>query len=250
MGDPKKHRKKYNTPMHPWQKARIDEERVIRKQFGTRNKKEIWKMSSKLRRFQDLAKKAISGKTKQAEIEMNQLIEKVKKYGLISETEGIDAILDLQLPDIMKRRLQSIVIKKGLANTMLQARQFIVHEHIMIGNKTVNAPSYLVSLDKEGSVNFVNGSPLSDPEHPEREKTKKEEKADQKILEAVKEARKEKKPEKKEEKVKEKKKKKEKVEKKAEEKKEVKVEKKVEEKKETKAEEKPEAKEAVKAEAA
>ena len=212
MGDPKRHRKKYHTPMHPWQKARLDEERSIKKQFGTRNKKEIWKMSSKLRRFQDLAKKAISGKTKQAEIEMMQLIEKVRKYGLISVTEGIDAILDLQLPDIMKRRLQSIVIKKGLANTMLQARQFIVHEHIMVGGKTVNAPSYLVSIAEEGTVSFVSGSPLSDPEHPEREKTKKEEQADQKVLEAVKFAREKKTEEVKEEKIEEKEVKEEKVE--------------------------------------
>jgi small subunit ribosomal protein S4 len=188
MGDPKKQRKKYNTPMHPWQKQRIDEERAIRKQFGTRTKTEIWKMNSKLKRFQDLAKKAISGKTKQAEIEMNQLLEKVRKYGLIYENAGIDDILDLKLPDIMKRRLQSIVIKKGLANTMLQARQFIVHEHIMVGNKTISAPSYLVSLAEEDGVRFVTNSPLADPEHPEREKARGEQIADQKVLEAVKAA--------------------------------------------------------------
>ncbi|MBW3014718.1 30S ribosomal protein S4 [Candidatus Woesearchaeota archaeon] len=203
MGDPKKQRKKYDTPMHPWQKQRIDEERAIKKQFGTRNKKEIWKMHSKLKRFQDLAKKAISGKTKQAEIEMNQLLEKVRRYGLIAETEGIDAILDLKLPDIMKRRLQSIVIKKGLANTMLQARQFIVHEHIMVGNKTISAPSYLVSLGEEDGVRFVTNSPLSDPEHPEREKARGEQKADQKILEATKATKGSKKEEKVEETVKE-----------------------------------------------
>ena len=33
MGDPKKIRKKYDTPSHPWIKSRIDEEKRIRKEI-------------------------------------------------------------------------------------------------------------------------------------------------------------------------------------------------------------------------
>lgn len=186
--------------MHPWQKARIDEERSIKKQFGTRTKKEIWKMDSRLKRFQDLAKKAVSVKTAQEEKEMMQLLDKARKYGLIKETEGLDAILDLKLPDIMNRRLQSVVFQKGMANSMLQARQFIVHEHVQVNGRTISAPSYLISLAEEGTVEFVRTSSLSDPEHPEREKAKKEEKADKETLAAIEEGKKDikRKPEKKE----------------------------------------------------
>ena len=41
MGDPKKNRKKYQTPTTAWSKSRIEEEAVLVKEFGFKNKK--WK---------------------------------------------------------------------------------------------------------------------------------------------------------------------------------------------------------------
>jgi len=41
MGDPKQTRKKYATPSHPWNRERIEEERVIKRDYGLKNKKEI-----------------------------------------------------------------------------------------------------------------------------------------------------------------------------------------------------------------
>ncbi|PIN72350.1 30S ribosomal protein S4, partial [Candidatus Woesearchaeota archaeon CG10_big_fil_rev_8_21_14_0_10_47_5] len=41
MGDPRKIKKKYSTPIHPWQRARIEEEGVIIKDHGLKNKKEV-----------------------------------------------------------------------------------------------------------------------------------------------------------------------------------------------------------------
>ena len=49
MGDPKKQRKKYETPLHPWQGERILAEKKIMEEYGLKNKKEIWKMNSMLR---------------------------------------------------------------------------------------------------------------------------------------------------------------------------------------------------------
>ena len=46
MGDPRKIRKKYETPTHPWQKDRIDEEKTLTIEFGLKNKKEIWRMET------------------------------------------------------------------------------------------------------------------------------------------------------------------------------------------------------------
>jgi len=45
MGDPRKLRKKYNTPMHPWQGQRIKEENEILKQYGLKNKRKYGKQS-------------------------------------------------------------------------------------------------------------------------------------------------------------------------------------------------------------
>ena len=39
MGDPRKQRKKFSGPQHPWNKARIDEEKVLLTTYGLKNKK-------------------------------------------------------------------------------------------------------------------------------------------------------------------------------------------------------------------
>ncbi len=43
----KKH-KQYSKPKTPFDKARIDEEAQIKKEFGLKNKKEIWKANAKI----------------------------------------------------------------------------------------------------------------------------------------------------------------------------------------------------------
>lgn len=184
MGDPKKIRKKYQKPGHPWQKARIESEKIITKEYGTKNKREIWKMESTLRAFSNRAKRLIVAKTAQAEIEKKQMIAKLQALGLVPPEAGLDNVLDLTLRDIMERRLQTLIYKKSLAKTVNQARQFIIHGHVIVGDRKITSPSYIVSLKEEGMIGFSKGSLLSDPEHPARiiqsesEAKKKTKKAD------------------------------------------------------------------------
>jgi small subunit ribosomal protein S4 len=173
MGDPKKQRKKYETPGHPWQRARIDDERVLVEEYGFKNKREIWKMSAFLKNATAQAKKLVTRSGFQADTEKELLITKLKRYGLLKQDAGLDAILSISLRDVLERRLQTQVYKKGLANSVKQARQFITHEHVCIGNKVVTSPSYLVPLSEEGQISFSHTSGLSDPEHPERVAAKK-----------------------------------------------------------------------------
>jgi len=89
------------------------------------------------------------------------------------------------LKDILERRLQSIVFRKGLARSMKQSRQFIVHGHVMVDGKKLTSPGYLVPKAVEGSISFVPRSSLTDEMHPERVQVEKlakkpEEKADKK----------------------------------------------------------------------
>lgn len=167
MGDPKRIRKKYETPSHPWIKSRIEEEARVRKTFATGNKKEIWRMESVLKNFKTQAKKFIVLDTPQSKVETEQLFKKVKELGLLQDV-SFDSILGLSLDDVMNRRLQTIVYKKGLARSMKQARQFIVHEHVVINGKVVTSPSYLVRVKEESSVGFSTASPLFSEQHPER----------------------------------------------------------------------------------
>lgn len=177
MGAPKKQRKKYSTALHPWQKARIEEEAVLLREYGLKNKTEIYKMRSILKGFADQAKNLITSKTKQAEKERIALLNKLSNLGFITKTGNVDDILDLNINDIMDRRLQTLVYKKAMARSVKQARQFIVHEHITVGNKKITNLSYLVPVEDEQSISFVANSKLADSEHPEREvlvkKTKK-----------------------------------------------------------------------------
>ncbi len=173
MGDPKKIRKKYTPPSHPWQKTRIDTEKIIVRQYGVKNKKEIWKMAALLRSFTSQAKSLIIATSTQAMTEKQNLIKKLQRYGFVGEDATVDQILGLTLNDIMNRRLQTLLVKKGLAATTRQARQMITHKHILVGDKKVSSPSYLVTLQEEAIIAFAPSSPFYNLEHVERTRSQK-----------------------------------------------------------------------------
>jgi small subunit ribosomal protein S4 len=41
-----------------------------------------------------------------------------------------------------------------LAKTIRQARQLIVHRHIVIGDKVISSPGYLVKVDEEDKIGY------------------------------------------------------------------------------------------------
>ena len=168
MGDPKRIRKKYDTPSHPWIKSRIEDEKRLKKEFGTRTKQEIWKMETVLKNFKSQAKKLIALNTEQATIETEHLYRRIKELGLAQGDVSFDVILGLKTDDIMERRLQTILYKKGLARSVNQARQFIVHEHVVVNGKKITSPSYLVSVAEEAGVGFAVSSSLFSEDHAER----------------------------------------------------------------------------------
>ncbi len=140
MGDPKRHRKKYDTPQHPWEGKRIAEEKILKEEYGLKNKKEIWKPSTLLRKIKEQARKLISAEGKQAKKEEEQLIKKLAKLNLITEKAKVDDILGIDFQRLLDRRLQTQVFKKGLAKSIKQARQFVTHKHIFVGGHIVNIP--------------------------------------------------------------------------------------------------------------
>jgi small subunit ribosomal protein S4 len=175
MGDPKNPKKKYVTPSHPWQSGRLEAEKLLVKEYGIKNKKEIWKMDTIRKRFAAQAKRLIADKSKQGEMEKEQLIDKLSRLGLIKKGAEIDDILSIQLKDVLERRLQTLVFKKQLARSIGQARQFIVHHHIIVNGTKVSSPSYLVPVDEEDVLAYSIDSSFMDPEHPEIVKEKQKE---------------------------------------------------------------------------
>ena len=184
MGQTKKIRKKYETPAHPWQKDRIIEEKEYIRTYGFKNKKEIWKEVAKLKKARLQAKKIIAEKlSEQANKEKEQLLARLVRYGLLTKDSKLEDVLGLKATDFFERRLQTLIFKKGFARSTKQARQFIVHGHVIVNNKKVTAPSYMVSLEEESKIIFNPISTISKADHPERVNLKKK---DKEVLEEIK----------------------------------------------------------------
>ena len=163
MGDPKKQRKKYRRPSHPWEKDRIEAENKLLRKYGLRRKEEVWKTETLLRSFRRNARRLLAASGPQAELETKQMLERLKRLGLISGGATLDDVLGLTVENILERRLQTIVSKKGLAKTLLQARQLVLHGHVIISGKRVTVPSYLVSVKEEGEIGLAPGSNFTQP---------------------------------------------------------------------------------------
>lgn len=147
---------------------RIQEEAQLKKEYGYKNKKELWKVNSILRNFRGQARRLIPLTSDQANLEKKQLMTRLISLGLVKEDARIEDVLGLTITNLMERRLQSIVLRKKLANTIKQARQFITHGHISIGDKKVTSPSMIVKIGDEPLVSFSGNSELINESHPER----------------------------------------------------------------------------------
>lgn len=142
----KRQKKKYSKPRKLYDSVRIAEEETLVNKYGLKNKREIWKADAFIKRIRNLAKKLITA----SEEEKRTFVERLTKKGYKINTIA-DALV-LNKEDWLKRRLQTILFMKGLANTAKQARQFIVHKHVSIRDNTVNIPSYQVTLEEEPLV--------------------------------------------------------------------------------------------------
>ncbi|MFW5911886.1 MAG: 30S ribosomal protein S4 [Candidatus Hadarchaeota archaeon] len=162
MGDPKKQRKKYSTPLRPWESDRINREARLLKDYGLKSKKEVWKTETTLRRFRGEARALMAETGEQAEKESSQLIDKLHRLGLVEDNSDVVDVLRLEIEDILGRRLQSMVYSKGMADSPSQARQMVVHGHIMVGGRCVDEPGYMVSVEEEDQIEFGPNSPFKE----------------------------------------------------------------------------------------
>ena len=174
MGDPRRIRKKYHTPSHPWQADRIQEEKKLLAEYGLKNKREIWKALAILRGIRGQARELLGKRGEQAKRQEELLIARLHRLNLLKEGSSLDDVLGLTVKDILERRLQTQVYKKGLAYTIKQARQFIVHGHISVAGRKVTSPSYLVRATEEDAISYVENSPVKNMQVTRKEEAKEE----------------------------------------------------------------------------
>lgn len=161
MGHPRKARKKYTTPPHPWNAERIKSENKLMVKYGLKNKKEIWKADTLVRNYSRQARYLLGFSEDQVKTEIDELLGHLKRTGILDESAPLESILDLTVEDILRRRLQTVVHQKGLARTAKEARMFVVHGHIALDGKKVNSPSYVVKKGEEDLVGFYPTSPVA-----------------------------------------------------------------------------------------
>lgn len=147
MGQPHRFKKKYARPKKPWDKERIESEKKIRETYGLRRKKEIWRAQDIVRDFRRRARDLQAKKDEKIE---RELLGKLNRLGV--DARKLDDVLNITLENILARRLQTIVVKKGLASTTRQARQYITHGHILIAERKVTWPSFIVEKDMENRI--------------------------------------------------------------------------------------------------
>ena len=149
--------KKYEKPLKAWDRARIEIEKKIKQNYGLRRKKEIWRAESILRKYRGQARELAANKDKDKE---KILLDKLSKMGLIKSESSLDNVLVLNVENILERRLQTLVFKRGLAHTLKQARQMIVHGHVALDGRRTRWPSVLVPLSEEGKISLYEKSKL------------------------------------------------------------------------------------------
>lgn len=169
MGDPKKKHKKYKTPESPYDEERLQEELRLLGIYGLRNKRELWRHRTILRKYRQIAREMLSMETAKRIQGERELINKLYALGLTRRDATLEEALDLTIEDILERRLQTLVFRRRMASSLFQARQLIVHGHIAVEGKKVTSPSYIVARREENKVEYAPSSPLAQGSHPLRQ---------------------------------------------------------------------------------
>ena len=85
-----------------------------------KNKKEINKMRSILRNYRAQARRLIAARAEQAKRERKQLLDSLFRLGLLEKGAELDDVLALTIRDVLERRIQTLVFRKKIANTLIR----------------------------------------------------------------------------------------------------------------------------------
>ena len=155
MGDPKTPRRVWKKPKRPLNYELIMDELKTLGTFGLKTKRELWKTQTELSRVRLQARSLLALRQEERERKEPILIQSLSKIGLVDQNSTLDDVLNLQVNDLLSRRLQTITHRKLFFKTPYQARQAIVHGHIMIGDRVVTIPSYVVKTEEETKISLI-----------------------------------------------------------------------------------------------
>lgn len=160
MGDPKNPRKIWRKPKRPLNYDLLNEELFVLGTFGLKNKRELWKAHTELSRIRNQARSLLALTQEARERKEPVLMKSLIRIGLVKENSTLDDVLNLKVTDLLSRRLQTMIQKKALIKSPYQARQAVVHGHVMIGDRVVTIPSYIVNVNEESQIHIAIGTNL------------------------------------------------------------------------------------------
>jgi len=160
MGDPRRLRNKSERPKRLWEGSRIEHDKKLRREYGLKNSGEVWRAAAELKKYRREARRLLTLGGEERERVENKILTKLARLGIMKQGK-IEDVLSLEVKEILERRLQTVVVRKGLARTMRQARQLITHGFVSVNGRKVTVPSYTVSIEDEKSIIYTKPIDLS-----------------------------------------------------------------------------------------
>lgn len=153
MGDPRKFSNKYETPKKVWDATRIKTEKGLATTYGLKNTREVWRALLLLKTVRRNAIRLLS-QGSEGEEKGKPILARLTKLGVLGADATLQSVLEISVENFLDRRLQSRVMKKGLARTANQARQLITHGYIAVKGRRVTVPSYMVNALEEQYIAY------------------------------------------------------------------------------------------------
>ncbi len=172
MGDPRKFKNKYEHPKRLWETQRISEEKALKREYGLKTMRELWVMNQELKKMRREARRLLSVTEEERTRDLPKLMNKLSRLGIMDRNAKLEQVLSLSVRDVLERRLQTRVLKRGLAKTAKQARQLITHGFISVKGRKVDSPSYLIPISEDDTITYYKKINLEVPEEEEAPATK------------------------------------------------------------------------------
>ena len=147
--------KVFKRPKKPFEKERLDMELNSVGKYGLKNKIEYLTAQYALAKIRKAARELLTlEKTDSRRMfEGEALLKRMIKLGVLkTEEASLDFVLGIKTEQLLERRLQTVVFKRHMANSVHHARVLIRQRHIAVGKQLVNIPSFLVRVVSEPHV--------------------------------------------------------------------------------------------------
>lgn len=132
-------------------------------EFGLKNKRELWRTHLVLVKARKVARLLLTldAHDPRRIFEGGALLRRLQRIGVLTEEQNkLDFVLSLTDRDLLERRLQTQVFKRGMAKSIHHARVLIRGRHIAVAKQLVNVPSFVVRVDSEKHIAFATTSPF------------------------------------------------------------------------------------------